>query len=162
AALMLAAPRDPKVLVDSDAWWIERRMISRALIDKGDAKTAFKLVAAHAAESPTLRAEAEFHCGWYALEFLHDPATARQHFANIEAISNMPRPRPRPEYWLGRPAVAANDATEAAAPFHKAGAYPTTFYGQLAPARLGIKRLTLSAPPEADAAVKTRFASREL
>jgi soluble lytic murein transglycosylase len=162
AALMLAAPRDPKVLVDPDAWWIERRLISRALLDKGNAKTAYKLAAGHAAESPTLRAEAEFHCGWYALEFLHDPATAKQHFTNIEAISNLPLTQSRAEYWLGRTAAAANQSEEANAHFRKAAGYQTTFYGQLALARLGSKRLTLSAPPEADAAVKARFASREL
>ena len=162
AALMLAAPRDPKVLVDPDAWWIERRMISRALIDKGDAKIAYKLVAGHAAESATLRAEAEFHCGWYALEFLHDPTTAKQHFATIETISSLPLTQSRAEYWLGRAAVAAGDTDAASVHFRKAGAYPTTFYGQLALARLGSRRLSLSAPPEADAAAKARFDSREL
>jgi len=162
ANLMLAAPRDPKVLVDPDAWWIERRLISRALLDKGDAKTAYRLVAGHAAESPTMRAEAEFHCGWYALEFLHDPATAKQHFAAIETISNMPLTQSRAEYWLGRAAAAASQSEEAASHFRKAGSYPTTFYGQLALARLGSRRLTLSAPPEADAAVRARFNSREL
>jgi soluble lytic murein transglycosylase len=161
AALMLAAPRDPKALTDPDAWWIERRLISRALLDKGDAKTAYKLAVGHVAESPTLRAEAEFHCGWYALEFLHDPATARQHFINIEGISNLPLTQSRAEYWLGRAATAANAADEATAHFRKAGSYPTTFYGQLALARLGSKRLTLSAPPVADAAVRARFTSRE-
>jgi soluble lytic murein transglycosylase len=162
AALMLTAPRDPKVLVDPDAWWIERRMISRALLDKRDAKTAYKLAAGHAAESPTLRAEAEFHCGWYALEFLHDPVTAKQHFTNIEAISSLPLTQSRAEYWLGRAALAAKDTNEAALHFRRAGAYPTTFYGQLALARLGSKRLTLSAPPAADASAKARFVSREL
>ena len=58
---------------------------SRAmLIDKGDAKTAYQIAAGHsAAVESALRAEAEFHAGWYALEFLHDPATASQHFARI-------------------------------------------------------------------------------
>jgi soluble lytic murein transglycosylase len=162
AKLILTAPHDPKALVDPDAWWVERRLISRALLDKGDAKTAYKLVAGHSGESPTLRAEAEFHCGWYALEFLHDPATAKQHFAEIETISSLPLTQSRAEYWLGRAAAAASDNEQAAAHFRKAGAYPTTFYGQLALARLGSKRLTLSAPPEADAAVRARFNSREL
>jgi soluble lytic murein transglycosylase len=162
ASLMLSAPHDPKVLIDPDAWWVERRLISRALLDKGDAKTAYRLVAGHGGESPTLRAEAEFHCGWYALEFLHDAATAKQHFANMQPISSMPLTQSRAEYWLGRAAAAANETEEAAAHFRKAGAYPTTFYGQLALARLGSKRLTLSAPPEPDAAVRARFNAREL
>ena len=120
AALMLSAPRDPKALVDPDAWWVERRLISRALIDKGDAKTAYRIAAGHAAESPTLRAEAEFHAGWYALEYLGDPATAEKHFAAIASISTMPLSVSRAEYWLGRAAAAAGDA-KTARPFPAGG-----------------------------------------
>ena len=50
-------------------------------------------------------AEAEFHAGWYALEFLHDPATAAKHFAAIQAVSTMPLSQSRAEYWLGRAAA---------------------------------------------------------
>jgi len=162
AALMLSAPRDAKALVDPDAWWVERRLISRALIDDGDYKTAYRLAAGHTAESSPLRAEAEFHAGWYALEFLHDPATAKKHFAAIQSISTMPLSQSRAEYWLGRTAVRAGDMAEANAQFKRAGAYPTTFYGQLALARLGVKTLRLSAPPQADAGLQQRFASRDL
>ncbi len=162
AKLLLSAPRDAKVLVDPDAWWIERRLISRALIEDGDAKDAYRIAAGHAAESPTYRAEAEFHAGWYALEFLHDPGTARKHFATIAAISSMPLSLSRAEYWMGRAAAAAGDKAEATNRFQRAAAYPTTFYGQLALSRLGHTRLGLSRPPVPDAAVQKRFASREL
>jgi soluble lytic murein transglycosylase len=162
ANLMLSAPRDAAKLVDPDAWWIERRLISRALIEDGQAKLAYRIVAAHTAESATYRAEAEFHAGWYALEFLHDPATAAKHFAEIEAISTMPLSLSRAEYWLGRAAAAAGDKAGAAGHFKRAGAYPTTFYGQLALARLGNTRLQLSQPPAPGPDVRERFANREL
>lgn len=162
ASLMLSAPRDPKVLVDPDAWWVERRVISRGLIDKGDAKTAYKLVAGAAGESTSLRAEAEFHAGWYALEFLRDPARAKSHFLAIEAVSTLPLSQSRAEYWLGRAAAAAGNTNEATSQFKRAATYPTTFYGQLALSRLGIRQLRLSAPPAATADVRARFAAREL
>ncbi len=162
AGLLLSAPRDANKLVDPDAWWIERRLISRALIEEGKAKLAYRIAAGHSAESPAYRAEAEFHAGWYALEFLHDPATAARHFAEIAAISTMPLSLSRAEYWMGRAATAAGDKAGAAAHFKRAGAYPTTFYGQLALARLGDTRLHLSQPPTPDAATRQRFAGREL
>jgi len=162
AKVMLQAPREPSKLVDPDAWWIERRVLSRELLDLGDARTAYKLVAEHAAESSSNQADAEFHAGWYALRFLNDPATARRHFAAIQAVSTMPLSQSRAEYWLGRSAEAMGDKAEAIAQYRLAAAYPTTFYGQLAAARLGMKQLALSKPPEADSATKKRFASREM
>jgi soluble lytic murein transglycosylase len=161
AKLMLSAPRDAALLVDPDAWWVERRLIARELLDEGDARTAYRIAAGHAAESSALRAEAEFHAGWIALEFLKDPTTARRHFLAIQAISTMPLSLSRAEYWLGRAAAAAGDRNEAAAQYRRAGAYPTTFYGQLALAELGVKRLALSAPPAADPALRQSFDQRE-
>ena len=40
--------------------------------------------------------------------------------------------------------------------------YPTTFYGQLALSRLGVKQLPIAPPPRIDAATKDRFNEREL
>ncbi len=162
ANLLLSAPHDARKLVDPDAWWIERRLISRALIEDHKPQLAYRVAAGHSAESATYRAEAEFHAGWYALEFLHDPKTALRHFAEIAAISTMPLSQSRAEYWMGRAAAAAGDKTTAAAHFKRAGAFPTTFYGQLALARLGNTQLALSQPPTPDAATRQRFANREL
>ena len=162
ADLLLSAPHDASKLVDPDAWWVERRLISRALIEDGKARLAYRIAAGHSSESATYRAEAEFHAGWYALEFLHDPKTAARHFAEIAAISTMPLSLSRAEYWMGRAAAAAGDKAGAAAHFKRAGAYPTTFYGQLALARLGNTRLQLSQPPTPNAGDRERFANREL
>jgi soluble lytic murein transglycosylase len=160
AALMLSAPRDPK-LIDGDAWWVERRLIARALLDKGDPRTAYKLAAGHSAESSASIAEAEFHAGWFALEFLGDPATAKKHFAVIQSVSSMPLSQSRAEYWLGRAAEKAGDMNEATMQYRRAAAYPTTFYGQLALAKLGVKKLPIAAPTKPDEAVKARFNARE-
>ncbi len=162
AAMMLTAPRNGELLVDPDAWWVERRVLSREMLDLGDARTAYKLAAEHAAESSANLADAEFHAGWYALRFLNDPATARRHFAAIQAASSMPLSQSRAEYWLGRSAEALGDRNEAIAQYRLAAAYPTTFYGQIASAKLGMKQLTLSGPGTADSATRKRFESREM
>ena len=75
AKLMLKAPKDALTLVDPDAWWIERRVLSREMLDENKPKIAYQLAASHSAESPTLAADAEFHAGWYALRFLGDNKT---------------------------------------------------------------------------------------
>ena len=162
AAMMLTAPRTAEQLVDPDAWWIERRVLSREMLDLGDARTAYKLASEHAAESSANQADAEFHAGWYALRFLNDPVTARRHFAAIQAASTMPLSQSRAEYWLGRSAEAMGDRNEAIAQYRLAAAYPTTFYGQIAAAKLGVKQLSLSNPGSADGATKKRFQSREM
>src|SRR5690606_14272541 len=49
AAIMLKAPTNREALVDPDAWWTERRVLSRELVDHGDMKLAYRIAAAHAA-----------------------------------------------------------------------------------------------------------------
>jgi len=161
AQALLSGPRDP-ALIDGDAWWVERRIVARALLDKGDARTAYKLASTHSAESSADIAEAEFHAGWFALEYLNDPATARKHFLEIERVSQMPLSQSRAEYWLGRAAERAGDRNAAVAHYKNAGNFPTTFYGQLALSRLGVKQLPIAPAPRIDAAAKQRFASHEL
>jgi len=161
AELLLSAPRDPAI-IDGDAWWVERRIVSRELLDLGDAKTAYRIAAGHSAEGSADVAEAEFHAGWYALEYLGDPRTASKHFAEIERVSQMPISQSRAEYWLGRAAEKAGDRNAAIAHYKNAGRHPTTFYGQIALSRLGVKQLPIEPEPRIDAAAKARFESHEL
>ena len=101
AAIVLKAPIDRAALVDPDAWWTERRVLSRELLDEGDVRTAYRIVAAHAAESAANAADAEFHAGWYALRGLNDPATAAKHFGRIANLGQGPITLSRAYYWLG-------------------------------------------------------------
>ncbi|MGI9400018.1 MAG: lytic transglycosylase domain-containing protein [Rhizobiaceae bacterium] len=157
AKLMLAAPKDQKLLVNPDEWWIERRLISRSLLDMGDARTAYKIAAGHAAESRSKRAEAEFHAGWYALRFLNNPLTARKHFKNILNSSSTPISQARGYYWLAR----ASSGADAKRHFKSAAQHGGTFYGQLAAQELGQRKLSIS-NPRPSAAERARFANREL
>lgn len=159
AALILKAPTDRAALVDPDAWWVERRVLSRELVDKGDMKTAYRIVSTHMAESPTNAADAEFHAGWYALRGLKDPAKAAEHFSRIANLAQGNLSLSRAYYWLGRAAEAGGpgDAKEY---FTKASAFGTTFYGQLAGERVGSRTLNIASPQPSDVD-RQSFSKRE-
>ncbi len=135
--LLLTAPRDPALVIDGDAWWVERRLVARKLLDIGDAKTAYRICADHSASSVQSRIEAEFHAGWIALRFLSDPSLAIPHFAAAAAIAESPISVSRAAYWQGRAAQAAGDPAAAAKFFEAAADQSATFYGQLAAAEVG-------------------------
>jgi len=160
AAVMLKAPTDAAALVDADAWWIERRVLSRELLDADDAKTAYRIAAEHSAESSVNAADAEFHAGWYALRYLGDPKRAAGHFSRIAELAGGPISLSRAYYWLGRTAEAGGSGG-AKAWFEKASAYGTTFYGQLAAERIGKKAIRIDSPL-ASAADRATFGGREV
>jgi soluble lytic murein transglycosylase len=145
AEVMLKAPTDRASVIDPDAWWLERRVLSRELLDIGDAKLAYRVAAAHAAESPVEAADAEFHAGWYALRSLDDAKAAAKHFARITEIAGGSISLARAYYWMGRAAEAGADG-DATSLYEKAASYGTTFYGQLAAERIGGRTLDVEAP----------------
>ncbi|TIU33551.1 MAG: lytic transglycosylase domain-containing protein [Mesorhizobium sp.] len=159
AAIVMKAPTDRDSLVDPEAWWVERRVLSRELVDQGDMKTAYRIVSMHAAESPASAAEAEFHAGWYALRGLNDPAGAAAHFSRIADLAQGPVSLSRAYYWLGRAAEVGGPGS-AKDYFTRAAAYGTTFYGQLAGERVGLRTLNI-AYPKPSAADRQSFEARE-
>ena len=159
AALLAKMPRELDLLVDPDEWWVEARIISRGLYEDGDAKTAYKLAAAHLAQSPEEFAEAEFHAGWYALRGLKDAKTAQKHFSTILSVADGQISRARANYWMGR-AADAGGGGKSADYYALAAKFPSTFYGQLASAKLGRTSLSINypSPTQAD---RVRFSARE-
>jgi soluble lytic murein transglycosylase len=148
AQVMLSAPRELADIHDPEEWWVERRVLSRKLLDLGDARSAY-LVVRDAAE-PTKensRVERHFMAGWIALRFLDDPATAATHFARIPEVSNHRTSLARSHYWLARAAEALHQPGEAQAEYQAAARASASYYGQLARARLGLFALALAAPP---------------
>jgi soluble lytic murein transglycosylase len=150
AQLMLSAPRDPARLYNLDEWWIERRLIARKMIDMSEFKTAY-LIARDAAlpNRDIYKTEQEFTSGWIALRFLNDPQTAAQHFARIGVGSVNPTTLARGGYWRGRAAEAMGRTQEARAFYATAAEQSTSYYGQLARARLGMPQLELNEAPRA-------------
>jgi soluble lytic murein transglycosylase len=146
AQLMLSAPKDPARLYNLDEWWIERRLLARKMIDTGENRTAY-LIARDAAlpNRDIYKTEQEFTAGWIALRFLNDPATAAQHFARIGVGSVNPTTLARAGYWQGRAAEAMGRMQEAREAYNSAAAQSTSYYGQLARAKLGLPQLALNA-----------------
>jgi soluble lytic murein transglycosylase len=150
AQLMLSAPRDPARLHNLDEWWIERRLLSRKMIDVGEYRTAYLIARDAALPSRDIyKTEQEFTAGWIALRFLTDPATAAQHFARIGVGSVNPTTLARGGYWQGRAAEAAGRAQEARAAYTAAAEQSTSYYGQLARAKLGLPQIELNGVPTA-------------
>jgi soluble lytic murein transglycosylase len=145
AKLLQQIPRDRTELMNSGEWWNEQRIVSRGLVDQGQFKAAYQIVAASVATVPTDIVEAQFHAGWYALRGLQDPTTAETHFRKILQVSNGPLSVSRAWYWLGRSAEAGGPG-KASEFFAKAANFPGTFYGQLAAERLGRKTLDVTYP----------------
>src|SRR4051794_15976507 len=148
AQLMLAAPRDPNRLYNLDEWWIERRLLSRKMLDVGEHRNAY-LIARDAAlpARDIYKTEQEFTAGWIALRFLHDSATAAQHFARIGVGSVNPTALARAGYWQGRAAEAAGRHQDARTAYAAAAEHSTSYYGQLARAKLGLPQIQLNGVP---------------
>jgi soluble lytic murein transglycosylase len=151
--LMLTAPSEAMALQDTDEWWRERRVLARKLLDLGEFRTAYQIVRDAALPANEFY-QAEFHFlpGWIALRYLNEPATARAHFAHIDDGSVNPIVLARANYWRGRAAEAIGDDNAMRACYEAAARQPTAYYGQLARAKLGLDRIELRKPLQADAA----------
>ncbi|MEI4584010.1 hypothetical protein WAC45_27365, partial [Klebsiella pneumoniae] len=85
---------------DTDAWWRERRLLARKLLDQGKSKTAYDVVRTAAVPAMEVyRVDHHFMCGWIALRFLDDPRAAMAHFAAIDEGSANPLALSRAHYW---------------------------------------------------------------
>lgn len=154
AELLIRAPKDPKVMVVPDEWWEEKRIVARKILDGGDAKTAFRIVAGHTGSSPAIQADADFHTGWIALRHLNDPKTAMSYFARVAQASSRPVTQARAYYWLGRASEAGAGGTSRDY-YARAAEHGFTFYGQLSRAKLGKSDLGLQRNIAASSADKS-------
>lgn len=148
AQLMLSAPKDPGRLYNLDEWWIERRLLARKMIDTEEFRTAYLIARDAALPSRDIyKTEQEFTAGWIALRFLNEPVAAAQHFARIGVGSVNPTTLARAGYWQGRAAEAAGRQQEARNAYARAAEQSTSYYGQLARAKLGLPQIELNHQP---------------
>lgn len=159
AELLLTAPRDKAAIIEPDAWWNEQRIVARGVMDAGNPSLAYRIVSNHLAEGSVDRVDAEFHAGWYALRALNNPSAAHTHFQRIREISNRPLSTSRAYYWLGRTAEAGGPGNSREY-YAAAAQHQTTFYGQLAAAKIGRNALSVAYPSPSQAE-RDRFASRQ-
>jgi soluble lytic murein transglycosylase len=150
AQALLAASTAPHEVHDPDEWWEERRVLARKLLDANEPRTAFR-VARDAAmpEKESARVDHLFTAGWIAFRFLHDPATAKPLFARMTQVAAHPASLSRAHYWYGRTCEALGQTSEARSHYERAARFSTTYYGQIAHARIGGSQMRLPSPPPA-------------
>ena len=159
------APKFPRTMPNTDAgsrnWALRRQMINSAL-KAGDYRDAYAAATNTGMTAGQDYTEAEFYAGWIALSKLHDPTDADMHFAAIQAASGTPITQARALYWRGRAADARGDHKAAKAFYTDGARYITTFYGQLAAAKAGMKQLVIGRDPVPTSADRARFEGREM
>ncbi|ATP12107.1 lytic transglycosylase domain-containing protein [Bartonella henselae] len=160
ATRMMRTPKNILRLMNPHALWREQRALSREMLDLNKPKIAYKLVATHTGMKASLTIDAEFHAGWYALRFLHNPQLAMQHFSRIPQLSSAPLSASRGYYWMGRTAEILGEHKNAQHYFHRAAHFSATYYGQLAASRLNQKKLEISFP-KPTTSERQRFSARK-
>ncbi|GAB4166259.1 MAG: lytic transglycosylase domain-containing protein [Rickettsiaceae bacterium] len=128
----------------ADQIWKVQNYIAREYIEKKKYNDAYKVVSCHFAESAANKSDAEFLAGWLALRFLSKPQQAIEHFRKFNTVVQSPISKSRGIYWLARTHEALKDKDKADKLYYLAATkYPYTFYGQVATAELGIKKIVL-------------------
>ncbi len=153
----------PSPLVRPEAWWREAHVQVRSALSEGLISVGYHLASAHGQTLALPRSQGEWLAGWIALRFLRDPALAAPHFQRLFEGVRYPVSIARAAYWAGRAATADGRDDDARAWFARAARHPTTFYGQLALARLDRKAaLPLPTPPEIEDADRAFLRDHEL
>ncbi|SDF15078.1 lytic transglycosylase domain-containing protein [Thalassobaculum litoreum] len=152
--MMFAAPPSSEFAA---LWWRERAWHIREALDDGKLEDAYLLAASHNQRSGAPFAEAEWLAGWISLRFLDRPTDALRHFTQLHGNVSTPISSARAAYWAGRAAEVLGNPDAAREWYARGAAFQTTFYGQLAAARIGAKRISLPVPAAPDAAVRAAF-----
>jgi soluble lytic murein transglycosylase len=142
--------------------WIERRALIAWALRAGNSRAAYDAASDSGITAGADAAEAEFYAGWLALNRLKNPSLAEGHFAALAGIGSSPITRGRALYWQGRTAEAAGDVVAAAGYYGDGARYQTTFYGQLAAEKAGVRTLTLGKDPAISPEHRARFEANEL
>lgn len=147
-ALLKTAANDPALIIVPEEWWEERRIIARNLLDAGKAAEAYELAAGHRADAGESLVGSEFYAGWLALRFLDKPETALEHFSRAMEAASTPISRARAAYWQARAAERSEHPADADRLYAVAAEHSSTYYGQLARARIGKGKVPVRAAPQ--------------
>lgn len=148
----------PTTVPYPEKWWKYRYPQARRALDSGKYTLALTLLQNHSlTEGPEL-ADALWLKGWVHLKFAHQANAAFNDFKDMDLAVQFPVSKARAAYWAGRAADAGNQKEVARTWYAKAALHPTTFYGQLAAARLQPgARLNLPTPPNASTPQRQAF-----
>ena len=111
-------------------------MNSVKLFNKKRFEEAYGLLINHGVLDSGNLAEAEWHAGWLALRFLNKPDAAVQHFKTMHEGVNYPISKSRAAYWVGKAYEQLGKGQNAKDWYKKSSVFNTTFYGQLASAKI--------------------------
>ncbi|MGZ8410555.1 MAG: transglycosylase SLT domain-containing protein [Hyphomicrobium sp.] len=158
--LLLRYPLD---VAQPRLWAIERQILARRALASRRFREAYRIASVHAVDAGAEFAEAEWLAGWIALRFLHDPKTAEHHFETMYKGVSYPISLARGAYWRGRAAEALGESADAKRWYLTAAEHPTTYYGQLAAARVVPDRpLPLPPDPQPSADERRAFEASEM
>lgn len=141
-------------------WAAERQILARRALADRRYREAYRIASGHALSTGAEFADMEWLSGWLALRFLNDPKAAKRHFEKMYNEVKYPISLARGAYWRGRAAEALGESGDANGWYQKAAGHPTTYYGQLAAARVAPDR-PLSFPPDPQPTAEERRAFEE-
>ena len=133
---ILHNPPAAELIANPEAWWKERHIMARRMIEDKKYDSAYLLVSKHQQEEGLSFAQAEFLAGWLALRFLDKPWRAFEHFEALYHRVSSPISRARGAYWAGRASEDLGHPGIARQWYRVAARHQTTFYGQMAMAAL--------------------------
>jgi soluble lytic murein transglycosylase len=151
------------IIPNPDEWWTERHILARRLIGNRQYESAYLLVNKSQQSTGSGFAEAEFLAGWLALEFLHQPWPAFEHFEALYNGTTTPVSRARAAYWAGKASAALGHPEIARQWYQSAARWQTTFYGQLSVGALDpADRPPLQTPPPRTFSGQQAFYARDM
>lgn len=139
--LLIEASASRATLGVPKAWAKRRLSAARKAAREGRAANAYAIASQHflTPADGYDYSDCEWVAGWVALRKLADPKRAIAHFQRFRNSVETPISLGRGGYWLGRALEAAGEGDKARRWYADAAQYQTSFYGQLAAARVGAK-----------------------
>ncbi len=147
-----------------DDIWRLRFASAHRNLRNGNTRQAYQVSRDHGLFSGSGFAELEWLAGFIALERLRDPRTAFNHFKRYyQGSTTSPISRGKAAFWAARAAEAMGQREEAKSWLSLGAAEPTSFYGQLSAARLGLPPgAGLPRQPGLDQGYYARYRSSDL
>ncbi len=151
--ILRAASTSAAALGAPEVWAKRRLSLARRAAREGFHSAAYEMAANHFL-SPVVGysySDCEWVAGWVALRKLNNPQLAIGHFRKFRDSIETPISVGRGGYWLGRAYEASGNQTEAQRWYADAARFQTSFYGQLAAAKVGVpgdKQLTQGGLPD--------------
>lgn len=139
ADLLIAASESRQTLGRPHMWTRGRLALARELMERGDARTAYKVASVHQLKPGPDYAELEWLAGYMALRKLGNPGQAIVHFKRLNSAVKTPISKGRAGYWLGIAYEMAGQPKNSRSAFLSAAKHQTSFYGQLAAEKAGAR-----------------------